>query len=223
MLRHRLIVLPLLLLLLVAFAMPTASAPQQIALLIYLPEALKGYAAPTVTPTRTPTSTPTHTPTVTPTASPTHTPTHTPTATPTHTPFVPPTSTPTPVDTPEPVIEYHKAIVQRCDPNPGITYAEGTVYRYHQPVNGVRVVYSWMPDGPWVTQPVISGPHQGYPGWNTGFYSHIIGVSGPREGTWYFWLVNEYGGRISVMAVVHTDGEAGPGKCQQAVIDFDTD
>jgi len=69
---------------------------------------------------------------------------------------------------------------------------------------------------------VQSGPHQGYEGWNTGFYSHIIQHDGPREGDWHFWIVDSNGQRISKTAHVHTDGSAGDGKCQQAVIDFDS-
>jgi len=138
----------------------------------------------------------------------------------------PPPPTPTPVPPPPappaPQYEYNKAIVQRCDPNAGVTYVNGTVYRNHQPQNGVRVVYSYAPDGPWVTEPVITGPHMGYPNWAPGFYSHLIGVSGPRSGDWYFWLVDGSGKRISAMAHLRTDDSAGPGKCQQAIIDFDT-
>ncbi|GAB4563896.1 MAG: hypothetical protein Kow0047_13190 [Anaerolineae bacterium] len=141
----------------------------------------------------------------------------------------PPPPTPTPIPTPtpppappQPQYEYNKALVQRCDPNAGATYVNGTVYRNHQPFNGARVVYSYEPDGPWVTAPVISGPHTGYPNWAPGFYSHIIGANGPRGGEWYFWIVDESGKRISAIAHLHTDSTAGDGKCQQAIIDFDT-
>ncbi len=142
---------------------------------------------------------------------------------------IPPPPTPTPVPTPTPPppppaprYEYNKAVVQRCDPNPGVTYVNGTVYRNHQRYNGAKVVYSYQPDGPWVTAPAISGPHPGYPDWAPGFYSHIIGANGPRGGDWYFWIVDDNGKRISAIAHLRTDSEAGPGKCQQAIIDFDT-
>lgn len=141
---------------------------------------------------------------------------------PTPTP-VPPTPTPVPATpTPSSPYLYKKALVQRCDPNAGVTYIYGTVYQNHQPYNGARVVFSWVPDGEWVTQPAISGPHPGYPDWAPGYYSHIVQAGGPREGTWYVWIVDEAGRRISEMAVVHTDGVAGEGKCQQAMVDFDT-
>ncbi|MBC7225561.1 MAG: hypothetical protein H5T59_15005, partial [Anaerolineae bacterium] len=71
--------------------------------------------------------------------------------------------------------------MQRCDPNAGVTYIYGTVYQNHQPYNGARVVFSWVPDGEWVTQPAISGPHPGYPDWAPGYYSHIVQAGGPRE------------------------------------------
>ena len=44
----------------------------------------------------------------------------------------------------------------------------------------------------------------------------------PREGDWFFWIVDASGKRISVIANVHTDGTACGGKCQQAIIDFDS-
>jgi len=136
---------------------------------------------------------------------------------PTNTPLPPP-----PTNTPAPQYTYNKGLLQRCEPNAGVTYAQGTVYYNHQPQNGVKVVWSYAPDGPWVTDPVISGPHPGYTNWNPGFWSHIIGASGPRGGDWYFWLVDDSGKRISVIVHLHTDDSAGSGKCQQAIIDFDT-
>jgi len=145
-----------------------------------------------------------------------------PTSTPRPTPVpVPPTAVPIP-PTAAPRYVYNKAVLQRCDPNAGVTYIYGTVYQNHQPHNGARVVFSWKPDGDWATEPAISGPHTGYPGWNPGYYSHILQAAGPREGTWYVWIVDDAGKRISEMAMVHTDGVAGDGKCQQAVVDFDT-
>lgn len=121
----------------------------------------------------------------------------------------------------EPSYQFNKAIVQRCDPNQGVTYVQGTTYRNGQPTNGLLVAFSYAQDGP-IVATVQSGPHQGYEGWGTGFYSHIIQANGPREGDWYFWIVDGNGQRISKAAHVHTDGSAGDGKCQQAVIDFDS-
>ncbi len=140
----------------------------------------------------------------------------TPPPTPTYTP------TPRPTPTPTPSYVYNKAVLYGCEPNAGITEVHGTVYYNHQPHNGARVVFSTRPDGPWVTKPVISGPHPGYPDWNDGFYSHIIGWNQARGGEWFFWIVDESGKRISVIAQVHTDDVAGPGKCQKWTLDWDT-
>jgi hypothetical protein len=110
--------------------------------------------------------------------------------------------------------------VVRCDPNAGVTYVNGTTRQSGQPVSGYMVAFSYDPDGPIVAQ-IESGPHEGYPNWPAGFYSHILGVDGPREGGWYFWIINDLGQRISVYAFLHTDGHAYPGGCQQAIVDFD--
>jgi hypothetical protein len=126
-----------------------------------------------------------------------------------------------PPPAPEPSYEFNKALLQKCSPNAGVTYVEGTTYKNGQPANGYNVAFSYATDGPIIAQ-TISGPHQGYPGWRTGFYSHIIDSASPREGDWYFWIVDGSGKRISQIAHVHTDGEAGDGTCQQAVIDFDS-
>jgi hypothetical protein len=141
---------------------------------------------------------------------------------PTPTP-VPPTATPIPqpTATPAPRYEFNIAQLQGCEPNAGVTYVQGTTYRNGQPESGHWVVFSYAPDGPIVAK-VISGPHEGYPDWNAGFYSHLLQAGSPREGNWWFWITDDSGRRISEMAQVHTDGVAGPGKCQQATIDFDS-
>ena len=143
----------------------------------------------------------------------------------------PPTPTPRRRPTPTPAVptptkspyKFTKVILQWCEPNAGVTAIEGTVYQDHKPYNGARVVFSWTPDGPWVSEPMISGPHPGYPDWKPGWYSHILQAGGPREGDWYVWIVDDNGNRISEMSPrIHTDGTAGPGKCQKAIVDFDT-
>ena len=141
-------------------------------------------------------------------------------------PPAPPTQpAPTPVPpTPAPGAAGHlfkRAILSRCDPNGAVTYVYGTVYQNSQPVNGYRVVFSWQPDGA-VVAGITSGPHAGYPSWAQGYYSHILEANAPREGDWWFWIQDEAGNRISEMAHVHTDGVAGEGKCQQALINFDS-
>lgn len=176
----------------------TAPTPQG----LFLPWLMK---MPTPAPTATPTATATPTETATPTS----------TAIPTH------TATSTSLPTAPSNAYFNIAVLQRCDPNAGVTYVEGTTYVNGAPQSGYLVAFSWMPDGPIVAF-IQSGPHAGYEGWNPGFYSHILDASGPREGNWSFWIMDENRNRISAIAQVHTDGEAGPGKCQQAVIDFDS-
>jgi hypothetical protein len=136
---------------------------------------------------------------------------------------VPPTATPvppTPTPTPSGDYLFNRAELVRCDPNAGVTYVEGHVRQFGSPVNGYRVAFSYAADGPIVAS-ILSGPHEGYTGWNPGFYSHILQAGGPREGDWWFWIVDGQNNRISEMAHVRTDGQTGPNTCQQAVIDFD--
>ena len=49
----------------------------------------------------------------------------------------------------------------------------GTTYKGGQPASGYLVAYSDAPDGP-ILATMQSGPHPGYEGWRTGFYSHIL-------------------------------------------------
>jgi hypothetical protein len=131
-----------------------------------------------------------------------------------------PPAAPQPTAVPARRYEYNIAIVQKCERQPAGNWFDGTVYDGGQPVNGQRVVFSYAPDGPWSSEPQISGPHEGYPGWNAGYYSHIIHASGPEAGDWYVWLVNDSGARISEIAHWHSTG---PGEaCNQATVDFDS-
>ena len=67
---------------------------------------------------------------------------------------------------------------------------------------------------------MISGPHQGYEGWDAGFYSHIINASGPQAGNWFVWVVDDNGARISEIGNFQTTG---PGEgCNQAIVSFDS-
>lgn len=119
---------------------------------------------------------------------------------------------------PEPPTEFW-VTSRRCDPNEAMTWFQGTTYHYGQPVSGYRVALSDAPDGP-IIQSAQSGAHPGYEGWGAGYYALILDPSGPREGDWYLWLMDLDGQRISQIAHMHTDGTAGVGTCQQAVIDF---
>ncbi len=141
--------------------------------------------------------------------------------TPPPTPTFTPTPIPTPTFTPTPAYMFNKVVIYGCEFNAGVTEVHGTVYVDGKPANGYWVAFSWKPDGPIVAK-IQSGPHPGYPDWPPGFYSHILQARAPREGDWYFWIVDENNRRISRIAHVRTDAVAEPGKCQKWTIDFDT-
>jgi uncharacterized protein YraI len=127
---------------------------------------------------------------------------------------------PQPTAVPARRYEYNVALVQKCERQPAGNWFDGTVYRGGQPHNGALVVFSYAPDGPHVTNPQTSGPHDGYPGWNAGYYSHIIHASGPEAGNWYVWIVDASGARISEIANWQSTG---PGEgCNQATVNFDS-
>lgn len=145
---------------------------------------------------------------------------------PTATPIPPPpTNTPKPA-APQPTTppksnyKFSKALVQQCVRQPAGNWFDGTTYVDHQPASGYKVVFSASPDGGWASSPMVSGPHEGYPGWRQGYYSHIIHAQGPEAGDWYVWIVDDGGQRISEIAHWHSTG---PGEdCNQATVDFDT-
>ena len=161
-----------------------------------------------LTPVASPTLTlvPTAPQTVTP---PDSSPTASPTPTPSPTSDASPTSTPTPTPTATTVAQ---AIVVGCQPNAHGSRFEGYVYVDQQPTNGYRVVFSYEADGPWVTEPALSG--SGAPG----FYTHIISVGVARAGNWYAWLVDQNRQRISTLAAFTTDGVGGA--CNVVSVNF---
>lgn len=118
------------------------------------------------------------------------------------------------------VIQFNTGYVEKCVPNPGVSYVDGTTAQGGTPVSGQMVAFSYEPDGPIVAK-VESGPHAGYPDWPEGFFSHILSTGGPRDADWHFWIVDESNRRISVIVYLHTDGWEGSDVCQQAVIRFD--
>ncbi len=149
---------------------------------------------------------------------------------PTRRPTRRPTNTPRPQPTKSPYM-FPVAKLERCDPNAGITYVQGTVYVNHKQANGYIVVFSWSPDGPYDFLGLPADLNDlgcvsfksGCADNTPGKWSHILQQGGARAGDWYFWIVDKNTKRrISEIAHVHTDGTAGPGKCQQAVVDFDT-
>ncbi|MEZ4861503.1 MAG: SH3 domain-containing protein [Caldilineaceae bacterium] len=142
---------------------------------------------------------------------------------PTATPVPPPTQPPAaPTQPPAPTQKYkfNIVVVSKCERQPAGNWFEGRTYVNGQPQNGYKVVFSYAPDAPPITSPVVSGPHQGYEGWNTGYYSHIINATNPKAATWYVWIVDDSGNRISEIGQWTSTG---PGDgCNQAVVDFDS-
>ncbi len=113
---------------------------------------------------------------------------------------------------------FDRATVARCERQPAGNWFEGTTTLGGQPVDGYQIVFSVAPDDEWATAPAITGPHPGYEGWSTGYYSHIIRATGPIAGDWYVWVVDDAGERIS--AIAHW-ASTGPGEgCNQATVNF---
>jgi len=145
-------------------------------------------------------------------------------APPTNTPEpAPPAEAPPPEPTQAPASNYkfNVAIASRCDRQPAGNWFQGRTYVNGTPQSGFKVVFSGAgPDGEWATPPVVSGPHAGYEGWDQGYFSHIINASNPVAGTWYVWVVDDAGARISEIASWTSEG---PGEgCNEAVVDFDS-
>lgn len=152
----------------------------------------------------------------------TPTPTITATFTPIFTPGLRPGQTPASAPTSQQVAryEFNVAVVGRCDRQSTGTWFEGRSYKSGQPSSGHSVVFSDAPDGPWITQPAVTGPHEGYPDWEIGYYSHTVSATSPIVGTWYVWIVDASGARISEIA---SWTSTGPGEgCNRAVVDFDS-
>jgi hypothetical protein len=169
--------------------------------------------APTPTSTRvvppaspTPTFTPTFTPAPpTPTSPP-------PTATPV--PATPtPTQTFTPTPTPTPAWEYRTANVA-CY-HSGDKFIEGHVYEGDAPKNGVTVRLSWAPDEAGAAD-YVTGTESTRPG----YYLH------PRPkgdtGTYYVWVVDASGKRISDIGMIqfNNEGSGSPTACWRGYVDF---
>lgn len=142
-----------------------------------------------------------------------------PTATPVPAPTQPPAPTQAPAP-PAPKYKFNIVVVSKCERQPAGNWFEGKTYVNGQPASGYKVVFSYAADAPPITSPVISGPHPGYEGWDAGYYSHIINASGAKAGTWFVWVVDDSGNRISEIGQWTSTG---PGDgCNQAVVDFDS-
>ncbi len=148
---------------------------------------------------------------------------------PTNTPIPAPTQPPAPTAAPaQPTqppppannYKFNVAVVGKCQRQPAGNWFEGKTYIGGQPASGYKVVFSYAPDAAPITPPVITGPHPGYEGWDAGYYSHIIHASNPEAGSWFVWVVDDSGNRISEIANWQSTG---PGEgCNQAVVDFDS-
>lgn len=140
---------------------------------------------------------------------------------PTNTPVPAAPAEPAPTPVPAgPKYEFNIAVMSKCEPQAGGTWFSGKTYKNGQPQSGYRVAFSYAPDAEFVTNPIESGPHEGYRNWDAGYYSHIISAGKPRSGSWYAWVVDAGGQRISEIASFTSDGDANT--CNQAVIDFDS-
>lgn len=119
---------------------------------------------------------------------------------------------------------FNVAVVGQCDPQAAGTWFSGKTYVNGTPQSGYKVVFSGAgPDGEWATQPVVSGPHAGYEGWDQGYYSHIINSHGPVAGSWNVWIVDDAGARISEIASWTSSGVVAEFTgCNQQIIDFDS-
>lgn len=174
------------------------------------------------TPIPTRTVRPTFTPLPPPTATPVPVP---PTATATLKPTVRPTLRPTPrpptaVPPPPPVVQpttppyRYKSANKGCE-HSGQTFIQGTVYSGSNPIDGVRVVMSGVPDGGAADQQ-DSGTA------NPGMYSMIVEAGGaaPGQSRWV-WVV-ENGKRASdiVQFDFNNKSDADPTSCWRAFVDF---
>lgn len=139
----------------------------------------------------------------------------------------PPAQQPTqPPPPPSKKYKFNVAVVSKCLPQEGGNWFEGKTYVGAQPQNGHKVVFSYAPDGPPATSPVMSGPHPGYTNWDTGYYSHIINSGKPQAGNWFAWVVDDAGQRISEIGNWQFTGPSpdskNPTGCNQVVVDFDS-
>jgi tetratricopeptide (TPR) repeat protein len=132
-----------------------------------------------------------------------------PTATPAPRPT--PTSTPTPI--PTPAYQYRTANVG-CY-HSGDKFIEGTVWESGAAKNGVTVRLSWAPDAAGAAD-YVTGTDPGRPG----YYLHPR--SKGETGTYYLWVVDASGKRISEIGSItfNNEGPDSPTACWRGVVDF---
>jgi hypothetical protein len=97
----------------------------------------------------------------------------------------------------------------------GDTFIEGTVWEGGAPKNGVTVRLSWAPDGP-VVADYVTGTDPARPG----MFFHILSTG--QTGTYYVWVVDASGKRISDIGMIqfNTEGPNSPTACSRGVVDF---
>lgn len=114
--------------------------------------------------------------------------------------------------------------LQICNDTRGQVWFEGTVNINGQPRNGYKVVFksTKVPGNEPVTAPAITGPHDNYANWETGYYSHIVDASSSqaKDKSLQIWIINDSGNKISDYAYWQTEGASG--SCNKAVINFDS-
>lgn len=113
---------------------------------------------------------------------------------------------------------YFGEVAMDCRPSGSVTRLSGSIT-----VDGILqmrnwpldLVYSDAPDGPILGR--LTDDTYKYDPWTD---EYRLRNGGPLAGDWYVWVVVQDDRRISEIAHVHTDGETGEGKCQNARIIF---
>jgi hypothetical protein len=127
-------------------------------------------------------------------------------------PVVPPPIDPPPVVIDPPAQQQIVGQVISHAPNAGTSYVFGHAWQ-----SGVKVMFAWR--GNPALAETVTGPHEGYPGWDAGYYSFPLFVNGktPCAGEWDIWATD--GVRTSARVPFTTTG---PGEgINQVEINFD--
>lgn len=131
----------------------------------------------------------------------------------------PPTDIAAPTPHSNPSQLFIGSVTQQCTGERNMTWFEGTIYVNNKPANGYKVAYRsyLVPGDTPVTDPVISGPHDGYPDIPTGYYSYIINDYFVKKHL-EIWVIGDNDRVLSNRARWDSDGPEGP--CNKAIIDF---
>jgi len=113
----------------------------------------------------------------------------------------------------------NQAEVDDCELQETSSSVEGYVDVDGNALNDMLVVFSYEPDGPVIAQ-VATGPTDAHRDWADGYYLHTLSNIGPREGDWYFWVIDQSMKRISEIAYLHTDGSGVENGCNRATLNF---